>query len=320
MPVGVIEPPSTAALSLGVEHVHHLTDAEDLAGGTPGITVVETLDSTEFTRHLQAEVGAYPQLVAQLTGPFGARVLVAGDAAAIARLQRAAEEQFEFAIVETAEQIAQIAGLSARAFSSGIQGSSDVLGRIAGSSTDIADHAQALLNAAPSDQMPNLELARAPMDALLAFTSGTCGVQLFRLATDPPQTVDPASWHLQLDAVITAWAGVVSEQFLPAVIEDNALPPDGTGPDWAALAAACGTLGELLVDVGEAIVDAPESVDPVRERLRAFGDLHRRVVASCNAAVRDEDLDELREMIDGAIEIEAIRDDLRNDVDELLPA
>lgn len=184
-PVGVIEPPSTAALTLGVEHVHRLTDAEGLAAATPGITVVEALDSTEFTERLQAEVGAYPQLVAQLTGPFGAAVLVAGDTAAIARLQRAAEEQLEFAFVETAEQNAQAANLAERAFSGGILEWSDVLGRIAGSNTEVGGHAEALLAAVPSDQMPNLEAARAPMDELLAFASQTCGIQLFRRPTDP---------------------------------------------------------------------------------------------------------------------------------------
>jgi hypothetical protein len=107
----------------------------------------------------------------------------------------------------------------------------------------------------------------------------------------PADTSPVAAWTHDLCVEVGRQAGLLQLNVVPAVTGENALPPDGTGPDWDALGAYCGQANtdalRRLAGDGRPDPTLARLAQQVVDQLDGF-------LEACNQAVGRRDVDTLR--------------------------
>jgi hypothetical protein len=147
--------------------------------------------------------------------------------------------------------------------------------------------------AGPDSTIVTAETATSTSEPSTEITTGIAAI--IDQCKSFPTPTPAAQWLVDFCPLMLAPIQVLLTQMLPAITGENALPPDGNGFDYDAIAAACSHIAPTLVPLGASARTLPTSLEALDEPLRAFVDEFQSFVDACPQRAANQDRIALRD-------------------------
>lgn len=151
--------------------------AEATVRSSPGIALIDVLDSDLLTARFTDQFERYPLLRSRLGGPYGTFINISGEPSALVDLDSALERVGLADAVVTAAEVTESDRLAGVMFESRMGVIEEHLSDLA-SGSPLAEAARALEDVSVESFLADQDRLRSSVEQMLAFSSDTCGIEL----------------------------------------------------------------------------------------------------------------------------------------------